>query len=246
MKEVGIIIQARTGSTRLPSKMLLPFYGETGILAVLLSRLERCILADNIIVATTTAVRDDSICELSRSRGLKCYRGNENDVLDRFIQAARHYNIKKIVRICADNPFLDIKALDSLIRTSKNSEADYVSFCTSNKTPVIKTHYGFWAEYVTLATLEHVAQITDDKVYHEHVTNFIYIHPNDFKIILNPIPVDLEKRKIRLTIDTMADFKIQQKIFREVFESNPDFGIPDVISYLDAHAVLYEIGRAHV
>ena len=239
MNEFGIIIQARTGSTRLPSKMVLPFYGDNGILDILLSRLGRCELADNIIVATTKATYDDVICDLTLSHGLKCYRGDEEDVLDRFIQAARNYNISKIIRICADNPFLDIESLNSLIRTCKNLDADYVSFCTGDHTPTIKTHYGFWAEYVSLSALEYVARETNEKVYHEHVTNYIYTHCDDFKIILNMIPSDLEKRTIRLTIDTLADFHIQQKIFREIFDATPDFGINDVVSYLDAHADLY-------
>ena len=151
MNKLGIIIQARTGSTRLPSKMILPFYGNDGILSILLSRLTQCKLADSIIVATTSSSPDDAICDLVREHRVKCFRGDENDVLDRFIQAARYYGISKIIRICADNPFLDIESLDSLILASENIDADYVSFCTSNHTPTIKTHFGFWAEYVTLA-----------------------------------------------------------------------------------------------
>ena len=147
MNKLGIIIQARTGSTRLPSKMILPFYGNDGILSILLSRLTQCKLADSIIVATTSSSPDDAICDLVREHRVKCFRGDENDVLDRFIQAARYYGISKIIRICADNPFLDIESLDSLILASENIDADYVSFCTSNHTPTIKTHFGFWAEY---------------------------------------------------------------------------------------------------
>lgn len=172
MNKLGIIIQARTGSTRLPSKMILPFYGNDGILSILLSRLTQCKLADSIIVATTSSSPDDAICDLVREHRVKCFRGDENDVLDRFIQAARYYGISKIIRICADNPFLDIESLDSLILASENIDADYVSFCTSNHTPTIKTHFGFWAEYVTLAALELVARKTAEKVYHEHVTNY--------------------------------------------------------------------------
>ena len=78
-----------------------------------------------------------------------------------------------------------------------------------------------------------------EKTYHEHVTNYIYTHPLCFKIELTPIPADLEHRTIRLTIDTLADFQIQQKIFEEVFHADPDFGLSDVVSYLDKHNDLY-------
>ena len=82
MNKLGIIIQARTGSTRLPSKMILPFYGNDGILSILLSRLTQCKLADSIIVATTSSSPDDAICDLVREHRVKCFRGDENDVLD--------------------------------------------------------------------------------------------------------------------------------------------------------------------
>ena len=108
MNKLGIIIQARTGSTRLPSKMILPFYGNDGILSILLSRLTLCKLADSIIVETSSLSPDDAICYLVREHRVKCFRGDENEVLDRFIQAARYYGISKIIRFCADNPFLDI------------------------------------------------------------------------------------------------------------------------------------------
>ena len=239
MHKSAIIIQARTGSTRLPSKMILPFFGDKGILGILLSGLRQCGLTDRVIVATTTNSRDDVICDLAGRDGIKCYRGDEDDVLNRFIQAAEHYNVSKIIRICADNPFLDLRSLDELIRIGENTDADYVSYCTSDRIPTIKTHYGFWAEYVTLAALKRVVQQTGEKTYHEHVTNYIYTHPSCFKIELTPIPADLEHRTIRLTIDTLADFQIQQKIFEEVFHADPDFGLSDVVSYLDKHNDLY-------
>ena len=112
MENLGIIIQARTGSTRLPFKMTLPFFNDRGILELLLSRLKKAGLADKTIVATTENVRDDIICNIARNAGVSYFRGSESDVLDRFIQAANHYYVSKIIRICADNPFLDIPALN--------------------------------------------------------------------------------------------------------------------------------------
>ena len=240
MNGTAIIIQARTGSTRLPSKMVLPFFQGKGILALLLDRLKRCGLADNVIVATTTASRDDVIDELVGKEGVRCFRGDENDVLNRFIRAAERYDISKIVRVCADNPFLDMQALRELLQKGENTEADYLSYRTANDIPTIKTHYGFWAEYVTLEALKRVAELTSEKMYREHVTNYIYTHPLSFKIEWNSIPAEIENRTIRLTIDTLADFQIQQKMFEELFSVDPDFGMTDVVSYLDRHSDLYQ------
>lgn len=239
MHKSAIIIQARTGSTRLPAKMTLPFFHDRGILSVLLSRLKRCGLANDVIVATTTASRDDLIEELSGRERIRCYRGDEDDVLNRFIRTAERYDISKIVRVCADNPFLDMQMLRELLQKGENTEADYLSYRTASDIPTIKTHYGFWAEYVTLEALKRVAGLTSEKMYREHVTNYIYTYPLGFKIEWNSIPAEIENRTIRLTIDTLADFRIQQKMFGELFEANPDFVTADVVAYLDRHPDLY-------
>lgn len=241
MNNLGIIIQARTGSTRLPQKMVLPFYNKQGILDVLISRLQAAGFGNKIIIATTSNDRDNVINEIAKQKNVHCYRGDENDVLARFIGAARKYEVSKIIRICADNPFLDMKSLQALIESGIESDYEYVSFCTSSNIPTIKTHFGFWAEYTTLNTLERVALSTKEKTDHEHVTIYIYTHPNDFKLKLIPINPTLESKTIRLTIDTLTDFRIQQEIFRHIYDAKPNFGISDVIEYLDLHSNLYEI-----
>ena len=160
-------------------------------------------------------------------------------MLDRFIHAAKYYRVSKIIRVCADNPFLDIPALNELITLGMDTDMDYVSHCISSGIPTIKTHYGFWAEYVTVKALEKVAEQTNESVYHEHVTNYIYTHPDSFKIRLIPIPTALEKRRIRLTIDTSDDFQMQQRIYNAIHNDNKDFQIKDVVDYLDRNAELY-------
>lgn len=239
MDDYKIIVQARTGSTRLPSKMTMPFFEGKGILELLLSRLGRAGLTDKIIVATTENSCDDIICGIAQNAGIEYYRGNECDVLDRFIHAAKYYRISKIIRVCADNPFLDIPALNELITLGMDTDMDYVSRCISSGIPTIKTHYGFWTEYVTVKALEKIAERTDESIYHEHVTNYIYTHPDSFKIMLVPIPFALEKRKIRLTIDTLDDFQMQQSIYNAVYKDNKDFQIKDVVDYLDRNVELY-------
>lgn len=241
MNKLGIIIQARTGSSRLPQKMILPFYDGKGILDILLSRLRTAGFEDQIIVATTANGRDDVISEIANHNNVRCYRGDEDDVLMRFIGAAKEYGISQIVRICADNPFLDMSALKKLIELGSKSDYDYLSFCTSANLPTIKTHFGFWAEYTTLAALEKVACHTNDAFHHEHVTIYIYTHPNEFKIKLLQIDNTLESKTIRLTIDTLTDFQIQQDIFKDIFEKKPNFALLDVVDYLDKHPSLYEV-----
>lgn len=245
-KTLGIIIQARTGSTRLPSKMVLPFYNGQGIFEILLTRLIDAGLQDIIVVATTNLHQDDIIHDIAQQKNIKIFRGDENDVLDRFIQAASQYHIEQIIRICADNPFLDMDALKALIHMGAQTTADYISYCTSNHTPTIKTHYGFWAEYTLLSTLKKIKSLTNDPLYHEHVTNYIYTHPSDFKIELHRIPKEIEQHDIRLTLDTQTDFQIQQKIFGVIYQINPRFGMRDILKYLNEHQNYYEIMRTTI
>ena len=110
-----------------------------------------------------------------------------------------------------------------------------------NGVPSIKTHYGFWTEYVTLNALKKVDSLTKDSLYHEHVTNFIYTHPEYFNFHLLDTPsILLTRNKIRLTIDTEADFKSAQTIYEELTQISRYPTIEQVIHYLDNHSSYYQ------
>lgn len=247
MSEIKIIIQARTGSTRLPQKMILPFYEENGIFSLILKRLTSAINKEDIILATSTNVNNDVLEDIAKSYGVNCFRGSENDVLQRFIDAANKFNATKIIRVCADNPFLDVDYLNFLMDNFKKSDYDYMSFMTSKGTPTIKTHYGFWAEAVTLNALEKVKSMTDENLYHEHVTNFIYANPNDFNIKFFNIPEEIDSHDdIRLTIDTKVDFDIQKEIFNIIYKNNPSFNASDVLAFLNENQQYMKIMRDEI
>lgn len=234
-----IIVQARYSSTRLRGKILKPFFGETTLLELLVNKLKQLKGCD-IIIATSHDWSNDPIEELCKELEVKCFRGAENDVLQRFIDAATHFGYEKIVRICSDNPFLEFKALEQLLGAAdKNPDANYISFKVGDS-PSILTHYGFWAEYTTLSTLKKVKQMTKDALYYEHVTNFIYTHPKDFKLSWLPTPNILgERKKLRLTIDTASDFETAQQIYAEVTKYNPLPTIEQVVEYIDNHLEYY-------
>ena len=231
---VTFIIQSRMGSTRLPGKLLLPFYGEKTILDILLDKLRRIKQAD-VIIATTDNPADDPIADKASQLGVKCYRGAEHDVLARFIGAAKFYGVEKIVRVCSDNPFIDLNSMQRLVDVADTCEADYVSFSV-NGTPSILTHYGFWAEYVSLRALQIVMDRTNETFYHEHVTNYIYKHPSEFNIEWLHVGEEIASHKdIRLTIDTEVDFRNTGKLFeilcRDKKGSYPD--AKEVIKFIE-------------
>jgi spore coat polysaccharide biosynthesis protein SpsF len=245
MTKPGIIVQARTGSTRMPEKVILPFYQDQSILDLLL---EKAKMTDvTVVLATTVNTSDDRICVLAGKHGIPVFRGSENDVLDRFIQAARKFNFEKIIRVCADNPFLDLPAMRTLISGFEKSDADYLSFQLAGNKPSILTHFGFWTEAVRLSALEKVQQLTSEKLYHEHVTNFIYGNPSLFHVkFMQADPQVFSRTDIRMTLDTPEDFDIQQKIFAAISKENPNFAIPEIVSWLDRHPEILERMKSEI
>lgn len=240
--QLGIIIQARIGSSRLPGKMKLPFYQDRSVLELLLEKLKTKYSPEQIVLATTVAPGDDAIEKMGENAGVHVFRGSEQDVLSRFVEAAEKYNFEKIVRVCADNPFLDIDRLWQLTNRFEESDADYYAYSLSDGTPSIKTHYGFWAECVTLETLKRVQQMTDEKLYHEHVTNYVYAHRDIFKCAFIQIPTYLEENKhIRMTMDTQEDFELQKEVYATLKQPGVYPTLSEVVAYLDAHPSCYEI-----
>lgn len=215
----GIIIQARTGSTRLPRKMVIPFFEGKGVFELLLQRIvARFADVMPVVVATTTAPGDDILVEIAGKVGADVFRGSETDVLGRFVDAAGRHGVCKIVRVCADNPFLDMEGIGRLVDgMDGDGRLDYITYAKSDGTPAMKTHYGFWAEAVRLDALRRVAAATSDALWHEHVTNYVYSHPDDFNLRFLPIPQELESNtRLRLTLDTEEDFELLQTIYARV------------------------------
>lgn len=231
MSKLGIVVQARIGSTRLPRKMILPFYKKMGILETLLRRL-RFELSIPVIVATTIKQNDDEIEIIAKRCDCDIFRGSEDNVLERFIGAANAFKIDKIIRICADNPFLDINALKGLIIQFGRKDVDYLCFSLSTGKPTILTHYGFWAEGVSLKALKSVQSCTAEKIYKEHVTNYIYTHENEFRIEKIVIDERIENAEIRLTIDTEEDFKLSRSVFEFLDLNKIEFKAEEIVKIL--------------
>ena len=204
---LGIIIQARLGSNRFPRKVLMPFYGGDTVLEYLIKRIRRAIDGIPIIVATSVEKIDDEIPDLLKGcNDVSVFRGDECNVLDRFIKCATEYGFKKVIRVCADNPFLDVKGLAGLISYMQEKNVDYAGYYIE-ETPAIKTHYGLWAEGVSLSALEKVAKKTNEKVYLEHVTNYIYENEKVFDIGKIGSRIELPiSCPIRFTMDTERDY----------------------------------------
>lgn len=235
---IGIIIQARMGSTRLPGKILKRFYGGKTLLETLLDSLHK--VADaKVIVATSMNENNDLLETFLQKKGELVYRGSENDVLDRFIKAAEANEVDGIVRICSDNPFMDWHGVAQLAEKAKTSEADYIGVRINDK-PSILTHFGFWGEFVRLSALKRVAETTEVSTpAHEHVTYHIYNHPDEYKCEWISGPEFLQGRDdIRLTIDTPEDLTNAIQVYSDLKTLDDDFTLQDVVSYLNEHGAI--------
>lgn len=244
---IFFIVQARSGSTRMPNKILLPFFKGNSILDLLIEKLKE-VKGTKIIVATSENQNCDAIEDVAKKHAVKCFRGSENDVLQRFIDAAEVNHAEQLIRVCSDNPFLELNSINNLVDyvNSSNDNYDYVSF-NVNGSPSIKTHYGFWTEYVTLRALKKVSTMTNEKLYHEHVTNYIYSNPDYFRINWIEGPKVIESHlDIRLTIDTYEDFKNAQHIYEDLCKVNPYPTIEAVVDYLDKHKDYYTSMKSQI
>lgn len=231
MNDIIIIIQARSNSSRLPNKVLLPFYNDQTILDIILSKLKHNKYDIPIILATTNKKKDNKLVNCAIKHNINYYRGSEEDVLDRYYHALKTYNKKYCIRVCSDNPFLSLKYLDDLIFEAykTNYDYDYVAYTHDNKIPTIKTHIGLFCEFVSRKAINYIYNNTTyekDKIFREHVTNFIYNDDNKhlFNIKLLPIFIIPNFSQYRLTLDTERDFKILRHIYEYLMKNNKETG----------------------
>lgn len=226
-KNRAIIIQARTGSTRLPRKMLLPLNGET-VLEFLLNRLQHVPFIDQLIVATTVQTDDDDIETIGERLQVPVFRGATQDVLDRFYQTVQRFHVDVIVRICGDNIFMETSEITRLLRLQADGHYDYLVNTLLDKTPLILTGTGLAVEVFTRQALEKLMAQNLDDYHKEHVTPFFYEHPELFQIAFSPVPFEIFN-DMRLTLDTKEDFEHIKKIHHAL---HPNLRYRDIMLYL--------------
>lgn len=235
--KILMLIQARVSSTRLPGKVLLPFYKGESILELILKRLRGELAEIPIMLATSDQPADDAIVRCCERLEVPVFRGDETDVLKRFIDATAGTAFEGVIRICCDNPFLLTAPVKTLLtQAEQNGAADYISFRDSHFTPAIKTHWGLFAEYVKIKALVEASRRTNDPLYHEHVTNFIYGHPEHFQVKLIPAPAEIiDRNDLRFTVDTPEDFEVARQLFQLLGGRNMGFKLKELVLLVDAN-----------
>jgi spore coat polysaccharide biosynthesis protein SpsF len=222
-----IIVQARMTSTRLPGKVLLPLAGEP-MITRLVQRLRRVQLASGIVIATTTNATDNPIAALCETLGVPSHRGSELDVLSRYADAAREHGADVVVRITSDCPLIDPALIDQVIATYEEGDSDYVSNMLPPSWP-----YGMAVEVFSAAALMQAHAEATQAAEREHVTPFIYWHPERYRLRNVESPVDLSRH--RWTVDTPEDYELVRRLFETLIPAHPEFTQADILALLEAH-----------
>lgn len=228
-------IQARTSSTRFPGKVLKPILGKE-MLALEVERVRACQTIDRVAIVTSVSPEDQQIVELGKRIGIDVFCGSLENVLDRFYQAALKFRPDHIVRLTGDCPLIDPQVVDKMVRLYLDEKGDYGTNCTPPTYPD-----GLDAEIFTFQALK---QAHDEAVlpsHLEHVTLFIESQPARFRLVNLSHGEDLSGK--RWTVDEPEDFEFVKRIFEQLYPSNPQFAMDDVLALLKAKPELEMLNR---
>lgn len=227
---VEIFVQARMRSTRLPGKVMLTVLDKP-LLGYLIERLQEVQNADAIVILTTTHPADDVIVEYCEKNRIPCYRGPEEDVLTRYFQVAKKRNPDAIVRITADCPLMDPTILEKMIQFYRDhaDSYDYISNSLERTYP-----RGLDIEVFSAAALDTAFQEAKQPFEREHVTPYIYRHPERFRLCNLPYSGP-SLAEHRWTVDTHEDFALIRLIIEHLWPQNTHFRLADVLHLLERH-----------
>ena len=234
--KIGATIQARTGSTRLPNKVLLPILGEP-MLARQIERIQRSLLIDEVIVATTTNPNDNPIESLAKRLGVPCFRGSEDKVLDRIVSTLNHFGVDIHVEFYGDCPLPDPSIIDGIIGVYlKNRDTyDYVGTGLKTTFPA-----GLEVTVYPSNILYDVAEFCEDR---EYVAVNIRSRPERYRTMNIEAPQWLRYPDLHLEVDTAEDFKVVTAIYEALYPSNPYFLLPHIIEFMHLNPELAESNR---
>ena len=232
---VAAIIQARMGSARLPGKVLLPLGGKP-VLWHVVQRLRQARTVNTVTIATSTLSQDDAIAQAATAWDIPCYRGSEQDVLDRYYQAAKEAGAEVIVRLPADKPLLDPQVVDEVVTEHVRMHVDYTSNMSASFPKDMIIPFGLEVETVSFSSLERAWREAKAPSEREHVLPYIYQHPNIFKIHRVLKPIKPFTPLPRLCLDTPEDYRVLRQIYDALWtEGQPPLNISAVFSYLRQH-----------
>lgn len=230
---IAAIIQARTGSTRLPNKVFKKLSGKPLIWHVV-NRLKFSNKIEKIVLATTNNENDDILEKWAIDNDITCYRGSENDVLDRYYCAALKFNVDPIVRITADDPFKDPQIIDDVINLFEKGKLD---FAYNNNPPTFPE--GLDTEVFSFDALCKASKNSIDPFEREHVTQYFYRNPSIFSQACLKNQTDLSY--LRWTIDTQQDWDMAEIVYNKLYPTIEIFSMSDILELISKEPYIAEI-----
>ena len=228
--KVVTIIQARMGSTRLPGKVLMEVDG-VPLLEIMLSRIVKSELLDQVVIATSTLPNDDKIIEFCQKKKFECFRGSEEDVLSRYFECANKYKADIVVRLTADCPLIDPQIIDKVINHYLEKNVDY----NANTVPSEKSTFpdGSDVEVFSLDALERAYKEAKNPKDREHVTFYFWKYNHGFST--TQLSQESDWSKYRITVDYPEDLEVVEFIIKEL-KKRKSFGyLDEIISIINSN-----------
>jgi spore coat polysaccharide biosynthesis protein SpsF len=234
MTRTVVVVQARTGSTRLPGKVLLPLLGEP-VLSHVMRRVARALTVDEVVVATTRLPADDPIAALAAQEEWPVVRGSEMDLLERYLQAATSHAADLVVRVTSDCPLIDPGLIDDVVGALMREGGDYASNTLEPRT----YPRGLDVEVVTTDALQRAGREDRDPASREHATPWVRTHPERFGLVRVAGSVDHSAH--RWTLDTPEDYELLRRIYEAI--GHDRFGWGDALAVVEANPAWSALNR---
>ncbi len=240
MSHIVTVIQARTGSTRLPGKVLLDLVGQP-LLVRMVERVQAARLAGTIVIATTEEAADDPIEALCLQHGLRCYRGSTEDLLDRHYQAGLLWNADAVAKIPSDCPLIDPAIIDRVFEVFLQNDYDYVS----NLHPATYPD-GNDVEIMRMEALQTAWREAQRPLEREHTTPFLWENPDRFRIGNVRWETGLDYSMThRWTIDYPEDYTFIRAVYEELYPRNPCFGLQDILDLTERRPDIFALNSRY-
>lgn len=237
-KRVVASIEARMGSSRLPGKVLMDVGGVPAI-GRLVRRLRRARKLDGIVLATTVSPSDDALHAWAENEGVAVYRGSEEDVLLRVVEAQRSQSSDVVVEITGDCTLLDPEVIDLGIETFFENDCDVACNVRKPSYPM-----GADVQVFSLAALEDVERSVSDPAVREHVSLHFYEHPERYRVIHMFAPERWRDPTMRLQLDYEEDLRFIREIYARLEPSHGDaFGLEEIMALCKKHPELPSMNR---
>lgn len=233
----GVIIQARTSSSRLPGKVLMDIDGQPMLLRQL-KRLRRGLRIPKLLVATSNDSSDDPVEQLCYENGFECCRGSLNDVMGRFILCAKKRDIDYIIRVGGDDPLIDWECCNTLMELHMEHSYDFMYASNRQGWP-----YGCAAELIGRIPLEKIHSKTQEPLYLEHIIPFFFDNPEEFKTLKVKAPSEINRPEYYFSVDYAEDLKLVRMVFKELKSKGELFTLQDVIQLIDEKPELRDTNK---